>query len=94
MRGLDEALNFVGFVRNPRNAAVRFDTNQKRSAVGIGHAGENADYFAAELFIFFLLRSPPPILVGAEEFEKLSTLLLEKDSDFFSMHGSGSSESE
>ena len=81
-------------MRNTRDAAVGFDADQKRSAVGIGHAGENADYLAGELFISFLLGSAPPILVGAEEFEKLSTLLLEKDSDFFSMHGSGSLESE
>ena len=94
MRGLDQALDFVEVVRKTRDAAVGLDTDQKRAAVGIGHAGENADYFAGELFISFLLGSTPPIFVGAEEFEKLSTLLLEKDSDFFSMHGSGSLESE
>jgi hypothetical protein len=58
-------LDFVGFVRNTRDAAVGFDTDQKRSAVGIGHAGKNADYLAGELFISFLLNSAPPILVGA-----------------------------
>ena len=93
MRGLDQVLDFVGFVRNTRDAAVRFDTDQKRAAVGIGHAGENADYFTREIFISFLLSSAAPIFVSAYEFQKLSTFLLEQESDFFSVHGAGSSES-
>ena len=72
---------------------VGFDTDQKRAAVGIGHAGENADYFTREIFISFLLGSAPPIFVSAYEFQKLSTFPLEKESDFFSVHGAGSSES-
>jgi hypothetical protein len=93
LRGLDQALDFVGVVRKTRDAAVGFDTDQKRSAVGIGHAGENADYFTREIFISFLLGSAPPIFVSAYEFQKLSTFLLEKESDFFSVHGAGSLES-
>ena len=94
MRGLDQTLDFPMIVRNSGHAAVGFDTKQKRTAVSIGHARENADDFACELIISFLLGSSPPILVGAQEFEKLPALLLEKDSDFFSMHGCGSLKSE
>ena len=50
--GLDQALDFVGVVRKTRDAAVGFDTDQKRAAVGIGHAGENADYFTRDLHLF------------------------------------------
>src|SRR5262249_20721728 len=52
---LDQALDLVGFVRNSRDATVGFNTDQKRSAVGIGHAGENAYYFTCQFFISFLL---------------------------------------
>jgi hypothetical protein len=67
-------------------AAIRFDAEQKRSAIGVGQAGEKTDGFPRELFLFFLLRSTPPILIGAQELQKLSALLLEKKSDFFGMH--------
>jgi hypothetical protein len=75
------------FMRNSGYAPIRFHPHQQRSAIGIGHAGNNADYFPGEICTAFLVGSAAPILIGAHEFQELSTLLLEKKSDFFRAHG-------
>ena len=87
LRALDQGLQLVVIVGNAGDALIRLDTDQKRSAVGIGHAGENADYLAGELLFAFLLAAAAAVLEGADEFKKLAALLFEQKSDFFCLHG-------
>ena len=86
LRRLHERVQLVGVVRDSRDALVRLDADQDRSAVGIGHARKHPDDFPSQIFLALFLPGGAAILVGADEFEKLPALLLEQEPDFFRLH--------
>lgn len=78
LRGLDQGLKFFLRMRYPGDAFVWLYSDQENPSVGVGHASDQADDLSSQFLPTFFLCRTSLILVGAEEFEKLSALLPEQ----------------
>ena len=87
LRALDQRLQLVVIVGNAGDALVGLDTDQYRSAIRVGHAGENPCDLAGEVLFGFLLAAAAAVLVRADKFKKLAALLFQQQSDFLCLHG-------
>jgi hypothetical protein len=67
LRGVNQALQILGLVRNSGNAAIGFNPNQEGPAIRVGHAGNQAGDLSGQIFNRFYPRFPVFILVSADK---------------------------